>query len=84
MTTTAAAPRTATGTYIGKCSGCAAVVTVPEADRFGKHTCGAWITGTRPIKARLTEHSCGPKCTSALGPTCDCTCGGENHAADHR
>lgn len=36
-----------------------------------------------PIKARTTDRECGPKCTSAMGPSCDCKCGGKNHAADH-
>jgi hypothetical protein len=77
MTTT----RTATGTYLGSCSGCKA--TVKTTERFVQHSCGAWITNYRPIKAKTTDHECGLKCTSALGPSCDCTCGGENHGADH-
>lgn len=36
-----------------------------------------------PIRVKVTETECGPRCTSALGPTCDCKCGGANHAADH-
>jgi hypothetical protein len=78
MTTT----RTATGAYLGRCSGCK--ITVKTAEKFIKHDCGAWITDYRPIKARTTDHQCGPKCTSALGPTCDCVCGGRSHGADHR
>lgn len=36
-----------------------------------------------PIRVRVTRTDCGPRCTSAMGPSCDCTCGGANHAADH-
>lgn len=46
----------------------------PACDKCAKFT---------PIKARVTETECGPRCTSALGPSCDCKCGGANHAADH-
>lgn len=26
---------------------------------------------------------CGPKCRSAVGASCECECGGENHGASH-
>jgi hypothetical protein len=26
---------------------------------------------------------CDPRCTGATGHTCECSCGGENHGADH-
>jgi len=32
-------------------------------------------------KAARPRHQCGPKCTSATGPNCDCQCGGRNHGA---
>lgn len=76
------ATRTATGAYLGRCSGCKA--TVRTTEKFVQHTCGAWITAYQPIRARVTAHQCGPRCTSALGPACDCTCGGREHGADHR
>lgn len=76
-----ASQRTATGTYIGTCTGgCGKVKT---SEKFVRHTCGEWIVGYTEIKAKVTEHVCGPKCTSALGPNCDCVCGGRNHGADH-
>ena len=82
MTTTRTATRTATGTYLGTCSCCN--ITVKTAAKFVRHECGAWITNYRPILARETAHQCGARCTSALGPVCDCTCAGEQHGADHR
>jgi hypothetical protein len=74
--------RTATGTFLGTCSG--GCGTVKTTEKFVKHSCGAWITAYVPVKSRVTEHECGPRCTSALGPVCDCTCGGEAHGEDHR
>ncbi len=74
--------RIPTGSFLGKCSG--GCGTVKTSEKFVKHSCGAWITGYTEIKTRVTDHECGPRCTSALGPVCDCTCGGENHGEDHR
>lgn len=73
---------TATGTFLGTCSACH--TTVKTAEKFVQHSCGAWITSYKEIKARTTEHKCGVKCTSALGPSCDCECGGERHGSDHK
>ena len=73
--------KTRTGSYIGTCSGCR--IQVRTEERFVKHSCGAWITNYKEIVARVTEHECGVKCTSATGPTCDCKCGGANHSSDH-
>lgn len=36
------------------------------------------------LTIRLTDTQCGARCTSALGPTCDCSCGGAAHGEDHR
>lgn len=76
------ATRTATGAFLGHCTG--GCGTVKTAEKFVKHSCGKAIVGCRPIKARTTDHKCGPRCTSALGPTCDCVCGGKSHGEDHR
>lgn len=79
---TTTATRTATGTFLGTCSG--GCGTVKTTEKFVRHSCGAWITAYVPIKSRTTDHECGPRCTSALGPVCDCTCGGEAHGEAHR
>jgi len=78
----ATATRTATGNFLGHCTG--GCGTVKTAEKFVKHSCGAWIVGYKPIKARMTETECGARCTSSIGPVCDCKCGGENHSKDHR
>ena len=79
---TNAVTRTETGSFLGFCSGCKTTVKV-EA-KFTKHSCGSWVTACKPIKARMSAHECGAKCTSALGPSCDCECGGQRHGSDHR
>lgn len=78
--------QTTTARFIGKCS---AGHTVNGTDRDFvancKIRCGCGLVAiVRCMTVRITDHECGVKCTSALGPVCDCTCGGENHGADHR
>jgi hypothetical protein len=89
-----------TGYAIGKCSGCAARIMAPTAAALrceggiaGKvfircTTAGClgqrYGVACRRIMGRVTETVCGPKCTSAVGPACDCQCGGEHHGANHR
>lgn len=33
----------------------------------------------RPVVGRVTATPCGPRCTGAVGPVCECQCGGQNH-----
>lgn len=35
------------------------------------------------IVPKLTATTCGAKCRNAVGPVCDCSCGGEHHAEAH-
>lgn len=36
------------------------------------------------VEGRYSEkHVCGAKCLGAIGPSCDCQCGGANHGANH-
>lgn len=38
--------------------------------------------GIRAVEGKLsTKHECGPKCLSARGPKCECSCAGANHGA---
>ncbi len=30
------------------------------------------------------EHKCDSRCLGAIGPNCDCSCGGANHGLNHR
>jgi hypothetical protein len=53
--------------------------------KFGATRCANCGTAERfqAIRVRVTKTECGPRCTSAVGPACDCKCGGRNHAAGH-
>ena len=55
------------------------------SSKYGATACPVCDVCVRfvPVKSKTTETECGPRCTSAVGPSCDCKCGGENHAADH-
>lgn len=55
------------------------------SSKYGATACPACDVSVKfvPIRAKVTETECGPRCTSAVGPACDCTCGGKNHSADH-
>lgn len=78
--------RIPTGTFIGKCPVCKTVHVkedTPSYTAWTRPCCGRKVS-LKPVLARVTDHKCGPKCTSALGPSCDCECGGKNHGADHR
>jgi hypothetical protein len=79
--------------FIGKCTlghvhrytaaEWAAVRTVGSS-KYGYTECHCRTAITvRPIKARITEKECDGRCTGAVGPACDCKCGGENHGASH-
>lgn len=68
-----------------RCSDCCGVMAVTEEPRHEwRCTCdgalvnmgrvsGAWLVRT------AEECPCDDRCTSAKGPKCDCSCGGENH-----
>lgn len=75
-----------TARFIGRCgNGHSVSGTNGDFVGGGLIRCGCGLVATvRCMTVRITDHQCGPKCTSALGPVCDCTCGGENHGADHR
>lgn len=45
--------------------------------------CGARLKQVAGVRGRVTDTKCGARCTSAMGPNCDCECGGKNHGADH-
>lgn len=37
----------------------------------------------KPMKVKVTEKVCNGVCMGAIGPSCDCSCGGENHGRNH-
>lgn len=36
----------------------------------------------KAFRATVSTKTCDGRCTSALGPSCSCECGGRNHGAD--
>ena len=84
--------RRPTGSYLFRCSAKHATyfATLAELeahqDRMrAASKCGCGRPARRvAIEARVTETRCGARCTSALGPSCDCECGGREHGSDHR
>jgi hypothetical protein len=80
MTTTAAAR------VIGKCRNGHAVNGTDDMVRAGWITCPC---GSPAVAKFMTislkpETKCGARCTSSLGPVCNCSCSGEAHGSDHR
>jgi len=50
----------------------------------GSYQLGSIHLRVEPITHDLagSQHKCGPKCRSARGPACECSCGGKNHGAN--
>lgn len=53
-------------------------------------TIGAWCTehdhhlDWNQLKGRINaDRECNGVCMAAIGPSCDCACGGENHGRNH-
>jgi hypothetical protein len=44
--------------------------------------CHAEVMPTEIYGRYVDTVVCGGKCTGAVGPSCDCSCGGENHGRD--
>ena len=42
--------------------------------------CGGYARGFE-IRAELSSHACDARCMNAIGPNCECACGGVNHGA---
>ena len=46
--------------------------------------CGGRGATFKVVEGRFSESvKCGGKCLNAVGPSCDCQCGGENHGSGH-
>lgn len=56
---------------------------VREANGRTLVSCCGTSVEVKPIRGTVTDKPCGTRCTSAIGPSCDCDCGGERHAIDH-
>lgn len=45
--------------------------------------CGATVKLERVVGFFAPEVKCGALCRNAVGPSCDCSCGGANHGCNH-
>lgn len=75
------------GHAVAKCPACGAGATVDLHDGgcapVACPDCGARMK-VQTIRATLTEGVCDSRCMGALGPDCQCSCGGVNHGRSHR
>jgi hypothetical protein len=53
-----------------------------RGDVFRCH-CGKGVAVKAIAGRYVPERKCGARCLGAVGPACDCQCGGENHGGAH-
>lgn len=57
------------------------VIEIPTCGECGGRI---YFHAGEPVYGRFVETVvCGSKCTGAVGPSCDCSCGGANHGGGH-
>jgi len=44
--------------------------------------CGSYASGV-PIAGVSSSHVCDARCMNAIGPNCECSCGGANHGGGY-
>lgn len=61
------------------------VNTFPNADNALAHcdNCHHFLRWSRLFASYSAERECNGVCMGAVGPSCDCSCGGENHGKGH-
>lgn len=72
--------------YLARCKACGDQVTHSDAaHRLNGHMvlfcagCGKARHAKAVAGTMVADIVCNERCTSAKGPACDCSCGGENH-----
>lgn len=79
-------------TYVGQCVKCHAKYRVQWDGQFPAVWClcrahlGKQWTGIKWKRLHAEEvpgSPCDARCTGAIGPDCECSCGGRNHGIDH-
>lgn len=73
------------GRELGRCRSCKAVIA--RETRFWSGStatceCGARVA-LKGVWGRESAKPCGARCMGAVGPSCDCSCGGRNHGGRH-
>jgi hypothetical protein len=77
-----------TGRYVGRCKHCRTAIAKQTNNTFGRFmtdgcpTCGRIVKLSHVLGA-TSPKECDARCMNAVGPSCDCSCGGANHGAGH-
>jgi phage terminase large subunit GpA-like protein len=55
-------------------------ISASDSNEWTCPKCGRWewVKGGT-VNGTVSDHKCGAKCLSAIGPNCECSCGGANH-----
>lgn len=70
---------------IGRCGRGHSVTATREDVRAGWISCPCGRAAVaRSLKVTMRKMPCDGRCTSAMGPSCSCSCGGRNHGSDMR
>ena len=68
---------------LGRCKSCKTPVRVDAwVGSAACPGCGTRVKLDRVIGV-TTSKKCGARCLNAVGPSCDCSCGGFNHGGGH-
>ncbi len=84
----AAATATTTTRYLGRCKHCKRAKRVEVANGFADKRlvtckCGMAVRVSKVYGWVNPSVKCHSRCTGAVGPSCDCSCGGANHGSAH-
>lgn len=73
-----------TGNYLGRCAtkGCKHATLKTDSLPADCPEHGSYLV-YQVIGNEVASVKCGARCTNAVGPACDCSCGGSNHGAGH-
>lgn len=70
--------------FLGKCERCPRPVRVRDSSAIGDHNMFSCLDCGTPVKCErvygtVNRMECDARCMGAMGPSCSCGCGGENH-----
>lgn len=71
------------GHSVGRCKDCKRKHRGDGNAFFVKCGCGATVRLERVVGFFVPEVKCGALCRNAVGPSCDCSCGGANHGCNN-
>ncbi len=71
------------GHSVGRCRNCKRKHRSEKSAWATACECGATVKLERVVGFFAPEVKCGALCRNAVGPSCDCSCGGANHGGNH-